>query len=362
MHSETLLSEYQKQLDAKVSESRERLAPFGPSRFDIFASAPQHYRMRAEFKAWHQDDKLHYAMYQPGETKKPYIVEDYPPGSNKIQSLMPQLLQRLNQSSHLKHKLFQIEFLTTTTNEALITLIYHKPLDESWTNEANALGQDLAIKIIGRSRKQKIVFENDFVIEQMYIANKQFLYQQVESSFTQPNAGICQDMLNWVYQHSQNFTGDLLELYCGNGNFTIPLSRLFHRVLATEISKASIKSALYNCELNQVTNIEFVRMSSEELTQALNGVRAFNRLKNCDLNSYQFSTVLVDPPRAGLDEQTNQLIANFDNIIYISCSQDTLCHDLETLCLTHDVIQTALFDQFPFTHHIESGVILRKKP
>lgn len=155
--------------------------------------------------------------------------------------------------------------------------------------------------------------------------------------------------------------GDFLESYCGLGNFTLPLSHYFDKVLATEISKRSIHAALENCKINNVENITFARLASEEMTEALNGVREFSRLKDIDLQSYNFSTVLVDPPRAGLDEGTIELIAKIENIIYISCNPETLARDLETLAQTHTVIEAALYDQFPHTSHVESGVFLRKK-
>jgi len=154
--------------------------------------------------------------------------------------------------------------------------------------------------------------------------------------------------------------GELLETYCGLGNFTIPLSKYFKRVLATEISKSSIKSAKENCKLNGVDNIEFVRLSASELTQALKGEREFRRLKDIDLDSYNFSTILVDPPRGGLDKDSLDLVSKFDNIIYISCNPKTLKRDLETIIKTHNIKNYALFDQFPHTEHIESGVFLRK--
>ena len=108
-------------------------------------------------------------------------------------------------------------------------------------------------------------------------------------------------------------------------------------------------------------NIEFVRLSSEEMTQALNKEREFRRLKDVDLDSYNFSTVLVDPPRAGLDSDTIGLISNIQNIIYISCNPETLARDLVELSKTHNIKESAIFDQFPHTHHIESGVFLTKK-
>jgi tRNA (uracil-5-)-methyltransferase len=152
-----------------------------------------------------------------------------------------------------------------------------------------------------------------------------------------------------------------LELYCGSGNFTIPLSKRFQKVLATEVSKSGISSALSNMERNGITNIEFGRVSSEEFVEALDGVRKFNRLQHIDLESYKFSTIFVDPPRAGVDSETIKLLQRFENIIYISCNPETLKRDLDILEESHTLQKVALFDQFPYTDHIEMGAILKMK-
>ncbi|MDX1398540.1 MAG: tRNA (uridine(54)-C5)-methyltransferase TrmA, partial [Oceanospirillum sp.] len=70
---------------------------------------------------------------------------------------------------------------------------------------------------------------------------------------------------------------------------------------------------------------------------------------------------LVDPPRAGLDENTVQQIAQYDNIIYVSCNPDTLHENMQVLNKTHKVVRFAMFDQFPYTHHIESGVFMVRR-
>lgn len=71
-------------------------------------------------------------------------------------------------------------------------------------------------------------------------------------SFTQPNAAVCRKMLEWACRAAEGLGGDLLELYCGNGNFTLPLSRYFRQVLATEISKTSVSAAQWNIEANWI--------------------------------------------------------------------------------------------------------------
>ena len=102
-------------------------------------------------------------------------------------------------------------------------------------------------------------------------------------------------------------------------------------------------------------------MSAEEFTQAINGVREFNRLKGIDLKSYECNTIFVDPPRAGLDSETVKLVRNYDRILYISCNPRTLCDNLVELSKTHRIERAALFDQFPYTDHMESGVWLIRK-
>lgn len=154
---------------------------------------------------------------------------------------------------------------------------------------------------------------------------------------------------------------DLLELYCGHGNFTIPLADKFNRVLASEISKSSIANARINCELNGVCNAQFIRLSADELMSAFARRREFERLKGIDIFGYDFSHVLIDPPRAGLEPSVIDFIKNFQNLIYISCNPQTLFENLRSLCTTHEVRRFAIFDQFAHTAHIECGVLLRRR-
>jgi tRNA (uracil-5-)-methyltransferase len=308
---------------------------------------------------WHENGQAHYAMNKPGE-KRPFIIQDFPIGSALINQLMPQIMVAVNKSDTLSYKLFSMEYLTTTTGEALITLIYHRQLDDQWQQVAEQLQSTFNIKVIGRSRKQKVVLCDDFVTETLEVNQRQYSYQQVEASFTQPNAQVNQKMLTWAANCLSEISGDLVELYCGNGNFTAVLAQYFDKVLATEISKVSVNSANTNFAANKIDNVTIARLSSEELTQALIRERAFRRLADIDLDSFNFSTIFVDPPRAGLDAGTERLVTQMDNILYISCNPDTLAENLKHITKTHRVVKAALFDQFPWTHHIESGVYLQR--
>lgn len=94
---------------------------------------------------------------------------------------------------------------------------------------------------------------------------------------------------------------------------------------------------------------------------AMRGEREFNRLKGVDLGAYQCNTIFVDPPRAGLDDATVKLVQEYDNILYISCNPETLQANMAVLGETHEIARFALFDQFPWTHHMEAGVYLKRK-
>lgn len=358
-------ADYQAQLDEKRARLTELFAGFTLPALEVHSSPAEYYRMRAEFRIWHEGDDLFHCMYAPA-TKEIIKIDHFPTASRLINQLMPLLLEGLRPHPVLRRKLFQIDYLSTQSSQIIVSLLYHRKLEAEWQQAAEALQADLRAKgfelqLIGRAHKQKICLGDDFVIEQLNVAGRQLIYKQVENSFTQPNAAINEQMLAWALDVTKGSEGDLLELYCGNGNFSIALAQNFRKVLATEIAKPSVDSAQFNIAANGVDNLIILRMSAEEFTMAMRGEREFNRLKGVDLKSYQCNTIFVDPPRAGLDDATVKLVQEYDNILYISCNPETLQANMAVLGETHEIARFALFDQFPWTHHMEAGVYLRRK-
>jgi len=357
---------YQSQLDDKAARQRETFKKFSPPELEVFDSPAENYRLRAEFRVWHDGDDLDYIMFDQ-ETKQKIKIDYFLPGSKLINEIMPVLIEEVKKSKLLRFKLFQVDFLSTLSGELLVSLLYHRQLSDEWIVEAKALKEKLSkqfnINIIGRAKKQKVVLDREFVVEELNVAGKKLKYKQVENSFTQPNGIVNEKMLEWALDVTKDCSGDLLELYCGNGNFSIALAPNFEKVLATEISKSSVQSAQYNIAENGLDNLTILRLSAEEFTIAINGEREFNRLKDAkvDLTTFNCNTIFVDPPRAGLDADTVKMVQEYDNIVYISCSPETLSDNLESLSQTHNIERFALFDQFPYTHHVESGVYLTKK-
>lgn len=352
--------QYEEQFQTKLQQLTDMLYPFEAPSVQGFRSPAKHYRMRAEFRVWHEGDRSFYAMYDPQQPKTPIEVTEFPVAHKKIQSLMNQVREAIHQDTELRHRLFQAEFLVTQADEALVTLIYHRPLGDEWEATARQWVEKWQCQLIGRSRKQRLVLDRDYVNETLTIAGESFHFRQYENSFTQPNASICEDMVNWACKQTKHSESqDLLELYCGNGNFSIPMAKNFNRALATEISRVSVNSAQFNIEKNNVLNLKIARMASEDLSASWIDGKTSRRFQEFEIDQYQFGTVLVDPPRAGLDSKTLELLSKFDRIVYISCNPETLVENLKALP-DYKMTAAALFDQFPYTHHMEAGVVLQK--
>jgi tRNA (uracil-5-)-methyltransferase len=350
---------YAGQLSTKLKEIKTSFSPYFDGKIDIYESNEDHYRSRAEFKVYHDDEGSFYAMNRldkQGVVK----IENCSIVHKSIAKIMQPLLSAIKECD-MGHKLFGIDFLTSSSGEVLASLIYHKALDEQWSEKAKQIEARLGIYIIGRSRKQKVILSQDYVTETLRVGDRDYRYIHIENSFTQPNALVNEKMVSWSLEQFDAIGGDLLELYCGAGNFTIPFASKFDRVLATEISKASISAAKRNMELNDVRNIDFIRLSAEEFTQALDGAREFRRLEGLRVGDYHLKTLFVDPPRSGLGEEPCAFAERFDHLLYISCNPETLQGDLEILSQTHTVQSMAVFDQFPYTHHLEMGVKLIRK-
>ena len=355
--------QYDSQLSDKVTHIKQDFSQFDIPEIDVYSSPTLAYRMRCEFRVWHDGDDLFHIMFNQ-ETKEKVRIDHFPPASQLISELMDALIAELKPNEILRRKLFQIDYLSTLSGEILVSLLYHKQLDDEWQAEAklllSRLREKFNIDLIGRARKQKIVLDKDYVVEKLTVDGKEYIYKQVENSFTQPNAKVNEHMLSWA-KNAIPYQGDLLELYCGNGNFSIALADKFDKVLATEISKPSVASAQYNIEQNKIDNLKIIRMSAEEFTEAMNGQRTFSRLEGIDLKQYNCETIFVDPPRAGLDPDTVKLVSGYKHIIYISCNPETLHNNIQDLMDTHKVERFAVFDQFPYTHHLECGVVLSKR-
>lgn len=366
----------------------------------LFTSPQQGFRARSDFRFCTYEG-FYFATNAFGKNERTKITH-CPILLEPIQILMKhirEIFASLTDSHPLRHKLYGCSFLSTY-QACIITLIYHKPLESHSADLLSALRDRLTeilqahypgfeLILIRRSQGEKVVFStqrnshipSDCIMDNFstYLdtAHRDSLRQsgidlnkctifKKESLFSQPNPFINAQMLCFLLttlpQILPNIAqSDLLELYCGSGNFTIPLSQLFRRVFATEVVKDSIHTLQETIAHHSITNITLARLNAQESISALLAQRKFFRLKDVDLESFCFGAILIDPPRSGVgDKAMLEFIARFPLIVYISCAPQTLHSDLRVLCRTHRIHTLALFEQFPYTHHIESICILTR--
>ena len=123
--------QYEAQLAEKVVRLQKMMAPFSAQVPEVFRSPVSHYRMRAEFRLWHDGDDLYHIMFDQ-QTKSRIRVDTFPAASELINQLMATVIEGVRDNPVLRHKLFQVDYLTTLSNQAVISLLYHKKLDDEW--------------------------------------------------------------------------------------------------------------------------------------------------------------------------------------------------------------------------------------
>jgi 23S rRNA (uracil1939-C5)-methyltransferase len=141
----------------------------------------------------------------------------------------------------------------------------------------------------------------------------------------------------------------VLDLYCGNGNFSIPLAGCAKKLVGLEGHKPSIIDAKRNSELNNLTNAVFYCAD------------AALELKKHVAAGEDYDVVVLDPPRSGAAEVVNQIHAlKPRSILYVSCDPATLARDIGILRKhNYEVVKCRPVDMFPQTYHIESVTLLR---
>ena len=143
----------------------------------------------------------------------------------------------------------------------------------------------------------------------------------------------------------------LLDLFCGMGNFAVPLAEKAGEVLGIEGQASAIRSAKKNSARANQTNTEFIKRPIHQACQEL--VKE-NRVFDC---------IVLDPPRQGIPGLARQLnILCSDRLVYISCDPATLCRDLAALIdQGFTLLKLQPIDMFPQTHHIETIALLNKQ-
>ena len=177
-------------------------------------------------------------------------------------------------------------------------------------------------------------------------------FQFLPTDFTQVNAGLNQLMVSQALSLLELQPDDkVLDLFCGLGNFSLPLARQCASVVGVEGSDAMVERASMNAKNNGLTNTEFFCANLDD-EASVKG-----------LMHHQFNKILLDPPRTGALEIVKQMDKmNPDSIVYVSCNPATLARDADILINQHGyrMISAGVMDMFPHTSHVESIALFVK--
>jgi 23S rRNA (uracil1939-C5)-methyltransferase len=172
------------------------------------------------------------------------------------------------------------------------------------------------------------------------------------TDFTQVNVDINRKMVDRVMEVLDPAEGEaVLDLFCGIGNFTLPIAKRAQSVVGVEGSSESVERARQNAEANGIDNVEF---HVADLSQALNDAAWANR---------RYDKILLDPSRAGAEEVLSYVPRwGAGRIVFVSCNPSTLARDAGILVHQHGyrLIRAGVMDMFPQTAHVESIALFEK--
>lgn len=177
------------------------------------------------------------------------------------------------------------------------------------------------------------------------IGNKK--YYVSSKSFFQVNKTLTEKLYNEVLDVIKKVQPKkVLDLYCGTGTIGIYISNCVDEVVGVDYSNSGIKDAKKNSLLNNVNNCSFICDKVENVIDSFNDI----------------DMIIVDPPRAGLDDKTIENIKRINpkDIVYISCDPVTLGRDLKLFSDMYEVVIVKPYNMFPKTYHVENFVLLKR--
>ena len=304
--------DYETQLEAKVAILRDCLSRIGKIDFKaqitiIPSPRPYEYRARA---AWHIDTRRKNIGYFQRNSHQVIDVENCP-------------------------------ILTAELQETLTALRREIEWESFWAEiveiEAANSGEDVSI------------YSNELVeqVEEISFQANENRYFYNANTFFQGNPLLIESLIETAIKDANGATA--LDLYCGVGLFTLPLTERFANVTGVEGNEKAVDFARKNIEQARIENANiFTENVSDWLSDNLK-----------DLQGIDF--VLLDPPRAGTEKETieNLLKIKPKEIAYVSCEPATLARDLRILSESYSIESITALDLFPQTHHIETVVRLK---
>ncbi len=170
--------------------------------------------------------------------------------------------------------------------------------------------------------------------------------------FTQVNASINQKMIPLALKLLDVKSEDnVLDLFCGLGNFTLPIARTAKYVVGVEGVQDMVERGILNAKHNKLKNVDFYQA---DLAAELTGQPWINK---------KFDKILIDPARSGALEVIHNIVKlNPEKIVYVSCNPATLARDAGELVKSgYQLTKAGVMDMFPHTTHVESIALFERK-
>jgi 23S rRNA (uracil1939-C5)-methyltransferase len=178
------------------------------------------------------------------------------------------------------------------------------------------------------------------------------IFQFHPTDFTQVNAALNRSMVRLALQLMElKSTDKVLDLFCGLGNFSLPLAKFCAKVVGVEGSQTMVDRASMNAQANTILNAEFYAANLDDVAEVKKIV------------NQSFNKVLIDPPRSGALELVKQIdVLNPERIVYVSCNPVTLARDTDILVNQkgYILLKAGVMDMFPHTTHVESIALFEK--
>ncbi len=195
--------------------------------------------------------------------------------------------------------------------------------------------------IVGIIHNGKCLYGEEYLMDQI----NDYLFKISYDSFFQVNPYICSELFNLISNNTRDSL-HVLDFYCGVGTLSIATSKNVQKTLGVEIIPNAVRDANLNKVINKRENLEFIASDTKEVKDKI--------------TSY-FDTIILDPPRSGVNKDIIQKIKeeNIPKIIYISCNPQTLGRDLNLFLDKYEIKEFILLDMFPNTEHIESFCVLK---
>lgn len=304
------------------------------------------YRSRVQIKCRNTNAGFVTGFYRP---KSHFVVpiEECPIIAPELNILLTYLRNLINHTAYARD-ILQIDLAIDDSGKCLAVIHYsgHNLASLADLLKPENLAADLLIK--SGSKRKLINIRGDGVL-QLSVDQPELKLNYAAGSFAQINLEQNCTLINMVLNLAE-LTGheQVLDLYCGMGNFSLPLARRARQVVGIEESAVSIEMARENGRLNQIDNVEFYNQSAE------GALSHFTQQINVDL-------LLLDPPRNGAIVVMKELLETpVNRVIYVSCDPQTLARDLKLLVNgRYEVVSSQPLDMFPQTHHCESATLLQ---